>query len=147
MSVFCSPCNRSFTRHDAFSQHLRDSPAHAPAFDCNACDRSFNSQEALDQHTRDSPAHAPVFNCDACDRSFNSQEALDQHTRNSQLHQQRIETPLDTFFRSYLNFDYDSSLPPATSYDKLQEHMGWRQGQAESDKAWADYQNALDRRT
>ncbi len=143
-TFYCDACDRSFSSQDALDRHIRDSPAHTQRFDCNACDRSFSSQGALDQHMRDSPAHTQTFDCDACDRSFSSQDVLDQHMCDSQLHQQIIETPLDTFFLSFLSFDYNSSLPPATSYANLQKHMGWRQGQTESNEAWADYQNALE---
>ncbi|KAG9233108.1 hypothetical protein BJ875DRAFT_535554 [Amylocarpus encephaloides] len=122
---------------EALQQHLRDLPAHVPSFDCDDCDRSFDSEEALQQHLRDSLAHTPSFDCETCDRSFSNEEALEQHLRDSRIHQQDtetpIETPLDVFFRSFPTFDYDPSLPLATSYANLQRHEGWRRGSAESD--------------
>jgi Zinc-finger double-stranded RNA-binding/Zinc-finger of C2H2 type len=117
-------CDQSFDSEKALQQHLRDSPAHAPSFECETCDRSFGSEEALEQHLRDSPVHAPSFDCETCDRSFGSEEALEQHLRDSLGHQQVPETPLDVFFRSFPTFDYDPSLPPATSYAYLREHKG-----------------------
>lgn len=143
MSVSCSICNRSFERHGALLQHRRDSPKHSLAFGCDVCNRSFGSQNALDQHRRDSPAHALAFDCDVCNRSFSGQDALNQHMRDSPLHQQSLETPLDMFFRSFPTFDYNASLPPATSYANLQKHMRWRRGQTESNETWEDYQHAL----
>ncbi|RDW74148.1 hypothetical protein BP5796_07590 [Coleophoma crateriformis] len=172
-SFNCEPCDRSFSSDEALQQHLRDAPAHAPSFDCEACDRTFGSEEALHQHLRDSPVHAPSINCDDCDRSFNSEEALrqhlrdspahasffdcapcdrtfssaealQQHLRDSRIHQQDTETPLNMFFRSFPTFDYDPSLPPATSYASLREHKGWRRGSAASADAWTRYQEALE---
>jgi hypothetical protein len=139
----CRTCDRHYGSGTALQQHLRDSPVHAPSFDCDDCDRSFDSEEALQQHLRDSPAHAPSFDCETCDRSFGSEEALQQHLRDSRIHQQDTETPLDIFFRSFPTFDYDPSLPPATSYANLRRHEGWRRGSAASDDAWNRYQDAL----
>jgi hypothetical protein len=123
---------------------MRDSPAHAPSFDCETCDRSFGSEEALERHMRDSPAHAPSFDCEICDRSFDGEEGLEQHLRDSRIHQQAPETPLDVFFLSFRTFEYDLSLPPATSYACLREHEGWRRGEAASGDAWNRYQDALE---
>ena len=139
----CMPCNRHFDSEGALQQHLRDSPAHAPSFDCDDCDRAFDSEEALQQHLRDSPAHKPSFDCDDCDRAFDSEDALRQHLRNSRIHQQDTETPLDVFFRSFPAFNYNPSLPPATSYANLQRQEGWRRNSAASDGAWNRYQDAL----
>jgi hypothetical protein len=122
---------------------LRDSPAHTRSFDCEDCDRSFDSEEALQQHLRDSPAHAPSFDCETCNRSFGNDEALEQHLRDSRIHQQDTETPLDVFFRSFPTFNYDPSLPPATSYANLQRQEGWRRDNAASNDAWNRYQDAL----
>ncbi|TEY47671.1 hypothetical protein BOTCAL_0302g00190 [Botryotinia calthae] len=138
--------------HQAFKQpskrktlraliHKRTSLAHV--FNCVPCNRRFNSEETLQQHLRDSPAHVPSFGCDDCDRSFDSEEALQQHPRDSPIHQQDTETPLDVFFHSFPTFDYDPSLPPATSYTDLRRHEGWHRGSAVSDDAWNKYQDAL----
>ena len=140
-SFDCDDCVRAFDSEEALRQHLRNSPAHA--FDCDDCDRAFDSEEALQQHLRGSPAHAPSFDCETCDRSFGNEEALEQHLRDSRIHQQDTETPLDVFFRSFPTFDYDPSLPPATSYANLRRHEGWRRGSAASDDAWNRYQDAL----
>ena len=139
----CDDCDRSFNSEEALQQHLRDSPAHAPSLDCETCDRSFSSEEALQQHLRDSPVHSPSFDCDDCDRSFNSEEALQQHLRDSPNHRQDTETPLDVFFHSFPTFDYDPSLPPATSYVNLRRHEGWRRNSVTLDNAWNRYQDAL----
>jgi hypothetical protein len=142
-SFNCDDCERSFDSEEALQQHLRDSPAHAPSFNCDNCNRSFDSEEALQQHLRDSPAHTPSFDCETCNRSFGNEEALEQHLRDSRIHQQDTETPLDVFFRSFPTFDYDPSLPPATSYTNLQRQEGWRRGSAASKDAWNRYQDAL----
>jgi hypothetical protein len=51
---------------------------------------------------------------------------------------------LDTFFGSFQSFDYDPSLPPATSYALLRRHEGWRPNDAASRDAWDRYQEALE---
>lgn len=142
MNSRCVPCNRNFGSEDALNQHLRYSPAH-PSFECEDCNRSFSSEEALEQHLRDSPAH-PSFECENCNRSFSSEEALEQHLRDSPKHQRDPETPLDVFFQSFSTFDYDPSLPPATSYAKLRRHEGWQSGDTASEDAWNRYQHALE---
>jgi hypothetical protein len=142
-SFDCDDCDRSFNSEEALQQHLRDSPVHIPSFDCDDCDRSFNSEEALQQHLLDSPTHALSFDCETCNRSFGNEEALNQHLRDSRIHQQDPETPLDVFFRSFPAFDYDPSLPPATSYANLQRQEGWSRGSVASDDAWNRYQDAL----
>ncbi|KAF3064187.1 Zinc finger and BTB domain-containing protein 24 [Daldinia childiae] len=142
-SFDCDDCNRSFDSEEALQQHLRDSPAHALTFACETCSRSFGDEPALQQHLRNSPIHAPSFDCETCNRSFGSKEALDQHLRDSSIHQKDTETPLDVFFRSFPEFDYDPSLPPATSYANLQRQEGWSRGNPASDDAWNRYQDAL----
>jgi uncharacterized protein YlaI len=137
----CDECDRAFDSEEALQQHLRDSPAHAPSFVCDDCVRAFDSEEALRQHLRNSPAHA--FDCNDCDRAFDSEEALQQHLRDPRIHQQDTETPLDVFFRSFPAFNYDPSLPPATSYANLRRHEGLYRGSAASDDAWNRYQEAL----
>ncbi|KAK8913373.1 Zinc finger protein 358 [Metarhizium anisopliae] len=164
MSFDCIACDRSFGSEEALEQHLRDAPVHAPSFECSTCDRSFGSEEALEQHLRDAPVHAPSFECSACDRSFGSEEALEQHLRDapacdrsfgseealaqhlrdSRAHTQAAETPLDIFFRSFPDFDYNPSLPPATTYAYLRQHEGWRRGDVDSTDAWDRYQDALE---
>jgi len=52
-------------------------------------------------------------------------------------------TPLDQFFLSYPSFEYDRSLPPAESFNRLRRHHRWRRGSSESDEAWNQYQKAL----
>jgi uncharacterized protein YlaI len=133
----CIPCDRSFDSDESLQQHKRESPTHT--FDCRTCDRHYGNEQALQQHLRDSPVHAPSFDCEDCDRSFDSEEALQQHLRDSRIHQQDTETPLDVFFRSFPTFDYDPSLPPATSYANLRRHEGWRRGSAASDDTWNRY--------
>ena len=110
---------------------------------CVPCDRSFRNEKMLQQHLRNSLVHASSFNCDNCDRSFNSKNALQQHLRDSPIHQQNTKTPLDAFFHSFPTFDYDSSLPPATSYADLQRLEGWPRGSTTSNDAWHRYQDAL----
>ncbi|KFY95715.1 hypothetical protein V500_02679 [Pseudogymnoascus sp. VKM F-4518 (FW-2643)] len=142
-SFDCETCDRHYGTETALQQHLRDSVAHAPSFDCGDCNRSFNSEQALQQHLQDSPAHVPSFDCEICNRHYGSETALENHLRDSPIHQQNTDTPLDVFFRTFPMFDYNPSLPPATSYTNLQKHEGWRRGNAASDNAWDRYQDAL----
>ncbi|ATZ50249.1 hypothetical protein BCIN_05g06170 [Botrytis cinerea B05.10] len=144
MSFHCGSCNRHYGSQKALQQHVRDSPVHALPFDCNSCDRSFNSGEALQQHLRYSTSHTLTFGCDDCDQSFGSGEALDQHLLDSHIYQQNINTPLDVFFCSFPTFNYDRSLPPATSYASLQRHERWQRNSTASDDAWKRYQSALE---
>ena len=145
MASYCVLCDRSFNSAEILLQHKQKSSAHA--YDCISCDRHYGSDQALQQHLQDPSAHAPSFECDDCDQSFNSEEALPQHLWDSRIQQQDTETPtgtpLDVFFRSFPTFDYDSSLPPATSYLNLQRYEGWRRGSAESNDAWNRYQDTL----
>lgn len=142
-SFDCVTCDRHYGSETALQQHLRDSAAHALSFNCSDCDRPFNSEQALQQHLRDSPAHIQSFDCETCNRHYGSATALEHHLRDSPAHQQNTETPLDAFFRTFPAFDYDPSLPPATSYANLQKHQGWRRGNAASHDAWDRYQDAL----
>jgi hypothetical protein len=71
-------------------------------------------------------------------------EVLEQHLGDFRIHQQDTETPLDIFSRSFPTFDYDPSLPPATSNANLREYEGWRRSHAESDDIWNRYQDALE---
>ncbi|KFZ03503.1 hypothetical protein V502_10890, partial [Pseudogymnoascus sp. VKM F-4520 (FW-2644)] len=142
-SFNCETCDRHYSSETDLQQHLRDSVAHAPSFDCSDCDRSFDSEQALQQHLQDSPAHVPSFDCEICNRHYGSETALENHLRDSPIHQQNTDTPLDVFFRTFPMFDYNPSLPPATSYTNLQKHEGWRRGNAASDNAWDRYQDAL----
>ncbi len=52
-------------------------------------------------------------------------------------------TPVDQFFLSYPSFQYDRSLPPSESFNRLRRHQRWRRASPESDKAWNQYQKAL----
>lgn len=143
-SFKCETCDRPFDSEQALEQHLRNSPIHAPSFDCETCGRSFKSKQALEQHLN-SRIHAPSFKCETCDRPFNSKKALEQHLHHSRVHRQDTETPLDAFFRTFPTFDYDPALTPSVSYAKLQKHERWWRGDPESKKAWARYQDALER--
>lgn len=163
MSSYCVVCDRSFDSNRSLEQHNQNSPAHV--FNCAPCNRRYRSSRALQQHVRDSVAHAlpsehvlqqhlqdspapaparvQSFDCETCGRHYGSEAALEQHLRDSPIHQQNTETPLDVFFRTFLTFDYDPSLPPATSYSNLQKHQGWRRGNTASRDAWERYQDAL----
>lgn len=139
----CTTCGRRFISDSALQQHLRDAPFHPGSIRCDDCDRTFDTEQSLQQHLRDSPVHAATLDCEACNRTFGSPEALGQHLRDSPVHQQVPETPLDVFFRSFQTFDYDPSLPPATSYARLQRHERWRRSDPASLDAWNRYQDAL----
>lgn len=139
----CHDCDRDFRSEGALNQHFLDSPAHNHSHSCDDCNRFFNSEGALQQHLQNSQLHAAAWFCETCNRSFSTEQALEQHCQNSRTHQTIIETPLDAFFRSFPTFDYNPSLPPATSYARLREHKGWRHRNAESNDAWDLYQDAL----
>ena len=148
MTSYCAKCDRSYASETALQQHLRSSRAHALSFDCHDCNRSFYSEEALQNHLQNSRAHVPLpFDCSTCDRRFEREEDLAKHLLYSRVHQHQrnVETPLDVFFRSFQNFDYDPSLPPATSFANLQRHGGWRRESDLSRNAWDRYQDALQR--
>lgn len=87
--------------------------------------------------------HLPSFSCEHCDESFREQNALELHLREGCRIQQHVDTPLDLFFRSFPEFDYDASLPPATSFANLRRQEQRRHGSSASDDAWARYQDAL----
>jgi hypothetical protein len=140
----CNECNRPFVSGEALEQHLRNSPAHAESFDCDDYSQSFGSREDLEQHLQGSAQHVESFECNECYRPFRSRGALEQHVRDSPAHQRAPETPLDVFFRSFRNFDYNPSQPPATAYARLQAQEGWQRGEAASADAWDRYQHALE---
>ena len=52
-------------------------------------------------------------------------------------------SPVDQFFQSYPSFEYDRSLPPSESFNRLRRHQRWRRAGPESDEAWNQYQKAL----
>ncbi|KAI9036176.1 C2H2-type zinc finger protein [Aspergillus affinis] len=142
-SFDCVLCNRSFKSQEALEQHIQNSPAHIPSFDCFLCNRSFKSQEALEQHIQNSPAHFPSFDCDLCKRSFKSLLALEQHIQYSSAHLAPPSTPLNRFFQSFPQFEFDPNLPAAVSYARLQQFYGWKRGSVDSEEAWTKYQDAL----
>ncbi|TEY35471.1 hypothetical protein BOTCAL_0590g00030 [Botryotinia calthae] len=142
MSFHCGTCNRRYGSQKSLQQHVRDSPVHALSFNCNSCDLSFKSGEALQQHLRYSTLHTLNLGRDDYDQYFDSEET--QHLQGSQIHQNNIKTPLDIFFCSFPTFNYDRSLPPATSYDSLQRHKRWQRNSPASDDAWTRYQSALE---
>ena len=116
------------------------------AFNCEDCDRSFSSERALKQHLGNSPVHtSSSFECETGSRSFVNEKALEQHLRDSSIHQQDLEASLDVFFRSFLTFVFDPSLPPATSYANLRRHERWLRGDAASEEAWNSDQDALEK--
>jgi hypothetical protein len=53
-------------------------------------------------------------------------------------------TPLDRFFLSFRSFEYDRSLPPATSWKRLQQHRRWKKGNKQGEREWERYQAALE---
>jgi hypothetical protein len=55
----------------------------------------------------------------------------------------KSSTPLDRFFLSFPAFNYDPSLPPATSYKCLQKQQRWHRNDPASEEGWDRYQNAL----
>ncbi|KAF2752705.1 hypothetical protein EJ05DRAFT_446372, partial [Pseudovirgaria hyperparasitica] len=63
------------------------------------------------------------------------------HLQNSLVHRMLPQTPLDVFFQSYPDFDYDPSLP--LSYANLRRHKEWHRDSVASNEAWNQYQEAL----
>ena len=139
MSRHCATCARSFGDEHALQQHL-NSPAHAPRFECEGCDRSFGDDNALQQHLN-SPAHAPRFECEECDRSFDDDDALQQHLNSNR--QYLPSSPLDMFFLSFTEFDYDPSASPSDEFSRLRRFYGWRSEDIDNRNAWDMYRGAL----
>lgn len=111
---------------------------------CKPCNKSFKQEADLRRHLRYSPLHQS--RCETCDRIF-SRDGLQQHLQTARVHLTGMSvtaTPLDKFFLSFPSFAYDPSLPPATSYSRLQRHMGWRRESEGSGEAWHKYQRALE---
>ncbi|KAK1764036.1 hypothetical protein QBC33DRAFT_596391 [Phialemonium atrogriseum] len=111
---------------------------------CKPCNKSFKQEADLRRHLRYSPLHQS--RCETCDRIF-SRDGLQQHLQTARVHltgMSATETPLDKFFLSFPSFAYDPFLPPATSYSRLQRHMGWRRESEGSGEAWHQYQRALE---
>ena len=52
-------------------------------------------------------------------------------------------SPVDQFFQLYPSFEYDHSLPPSESFNRLRRYQRWRRASPESDEAWNQYQKAL----
>lgn len=104
--------------------------------------KRFFSVAAKKQHLRDSPKHHNI--CLLCRNEFRSKKELEVHLRGLQGPcPARIATPLDHFFQSFPSFSYDRALHPATSYDRLRKHQGWRRRSEEDRGAWLRFQEAL----
>lgn len=141
----CGDCVRSFGSEDALQQHLRQCPAQIAFIQFDPWNQSSNTEGLIKQRQRKTPARQKSsYGCVKCGgRSFKNDEALQQHVRDSPSHQEKAETPLDVFFRSFLTFVYDPTLSPSTSYKQLQKHEGFRRGTRKADDAWDEYQIAL----
>jgi uncharacterized C2H2 Zn-finger protein len=122
------------------------------------CGKTFKSPQALTQHMLDSPRHPqqpqPIpttkrgckVTC-TCGAVFKTDKDLQQHQRYSRLHLSlgtQLDTPLDRFFLSFPSFEYDRSIPPATSFKLLRTQKRWRMGSEDSKNAWSRYQKALE---
>lgn len=137
----------SLPNQEAFQQHLQASSLHSVI--CSPCNREFVSASAMQEHLRNSRKHNVCFVC-AAQPDFNSRKRLKEHIRthdepssNPPCILKQIHTPLDTFFLSFQSFDYNSSLPPATSYKRLEIHERWGRGTVAANESWSRYQQAL----
>ncbi|KAK3360519.1 hypothetical protein B0T25DRAFT_621523 [Lasiosphaeria hispida] len=122
----CKPCNRDFKAEEDLQKHMQTSKRHRSQR-CEACSRNFAGVESLEQHIRDSPAHN------------NATAPTTKPTTTTTTN----NTPLDRFFRSFVSFAYNPSLPPAKSHGLLRRHMGWLKDSSEGDRAKKGYQDAL----
>jgi hypothetical protein len=134
---------RHYGSETALQQHLRDTPVHARECESPAGAAATPPRYRKIDRRSHSPgtAHALVNPVGAVVTPLRYRKI--DRSRHSQRTQQDTETPLDVFFRSFPMFEYDPSLPPATSYANLRRHKGWRRGSAASDDAWNKYQDAL----
>jgi hypothetical protein len=82
-----------------------------------------------------------MFECDDCDRSFRSERALQQHLADSPVH--ISGTPIDRFFLSYSNFDYNRYASPLNELRRLHGVCRWANGGPDGEDAWARYRKAL----
>jgi hypothetical protein len=82
-----------------------------------------------------------MFECDDCDRSFRSERALQQHLADSPVH--TSGTPIDRFFLSYSNFDYNRYASPPNVLRRLRGVYRWANGDPDGEDAWARYRKAL----
>ncbi|KAK0614511.1 hypothetical protein B0T14DRAFT_570443 [Immersiella caudata] len=155
MAFICQPCDRAFGAQESLQRHLLDSPYHYQ-YTCAPCKSSFKTQDRLEQHLQNAPRHKENQYCEVCDRYFNRVDSLQAHLRDVHTLQaaravvksktnanNTNKTPLDRLFLSYPSFSYDPSLPPATAYKMLREHMAWPKGSPKGDRARQRYREAL----
>jgi rubredoxin len=138
MSHTCPTCRKRFGTPRSLQQHL-NSPVHASRYECEECGRVFRSDTALQQHLH-SPVHASRYECEECGRVFLSDAALQQHLHSPR---HRAHSPLDQFFLSFTDFDYDPLAAPSDEFDRLRSFYGWDRRDADGDEAWSRYMNAL----
>lgn len=104
---------------------------------CRPCNRSFGKQQSLEQHLASSVHN---HECVECDRSFGSRHALEQHLTSS-VHV--VKDYIDVFFAAYPRFDYDSSRPIWTEFDRLCDDFGWCNDDDELWEARRDFKSAM----
>ncbi|KAI6163665.1 hypothetical protein EDD17DRAFT_428516 [Pisolithus thermaeus] len=119
MSHYCDRCERYFSSHYAYRQHVRDSANHNICDDCGIdfssrlglkehwvqdpdhdycqyCDEHFPSRSALIDHYRDDHHY-----CETCNRVFKNEHGLHEHNR--QRHEDRYCVSCRRLFRSESN--------------------------------------------
>jgi hypothetical protein len=55
----------------------------------------------------------------------------------------RTKQPLQTFFSSFSDFDFDQDAPSGIQFQLLRKKQGWKRGDAVGEVAWQDFRSAL----
>lgn len=101
-----------------------------------------------EQNTTENP-QPTSWTCPSCDDVFSLKQKASHSCANSISKSlvPLIYGPLDNFFRSYPTFHYNASLPPATSFHSLRDHLAklhkWPRKFSERDRLWERYQDVL----
>ena len=138
----CKVCDRMM-HENSKSDHLAGK-AHAK---CLMSDSPVLPDHLHDVSTKPVMPIEITWTCPSCNAVFAIQERTYHHCSSSQSKPSAIDGPLDEFFGFYPSFDYDASVPPATSFGLLRDHLRqrykWAHKSPESEELWRRYQAAL----
>ena len=76
-SLQCDICQRTFTRSNNLTRHLRSHTDERP-FQCDICPQTFTQKEHLTQHIRNHTGERP-FQCETCQQTFTRKDHLMRH--------------------------------------------------------------------